>query len=151
MILSNEDYNFVFSKAVRLCIDLAIPYKNGYLLGKRAHEPYKKKYALPGGRVLFGETISQAISRIGKEELGIERFFNPKLLKILEFPEEAELCGRHSISIVYELHVFSDVFGVEELKINPKTFVEIKGSAEVKKLDIVKQHRILVNAKEFKF
>ncbi|MBL8538470.1 MAG: NUDIX hydrolase [Hyphomonadaceae bacterium] len=42
------------------------------LLIKRAHPPFKGKYALPGGFVDVGETVEAAALRELKEETGIE-------------------------------------------------------------------------------
>lgn len=42
------------------------------LLVKRKFEPYKGYWGLPGGFVVFGETLDQAIKREMKEELGLD-------------------------------------------------------------------------------
>jgi mutator protein MutT len=42
------------------------------LLIKRAHEPLKGQWSLPGGRVEVGETLEQAIDREVREETGLE-------------------------------------------------------------------------------
>ena len=42
------------------------------LLIKRAHEPLKGQWSLPGGRVESGETLEQAIVREVQEETGLD-------------------------------------------------------------------------------
>jgi mutator protein MutT len=42
------------------------------LLVKRAHEPLKGQWSLPGGRVELGETLEAAVVREVREETGLE-------------------------------------------------------------------------------
>jgi len=46
--------------------------QNELLLIKRGHEPFVGSYALPGGRVEYGETVEQAALRELKEETGVK-------------------------------------------------------------------------------
>ena len=52
--------------------DAIIPVDNKVLLIKRNTEPFKGKYALPGGKVEDKELIKDALIREVKEELGID-------------------------------------------------------------------------------
>jgi colanic acid biosynthesis protein WcaH len=51
-----------------------------FLLAKRAIEPYKEQWFVPGGRMEYGETFRQAVKRQTRRELGF-------------VPEEFELAG----------------------------------------------------------
>jgi mutator protein MutT len=42
------------------------------VLVKRAHEPLKGEWSLPGGRVEVGETLAEALAREVREETGLE-------------------------------------------------------------------------------
>ena len=42
------------------------------LLVKRAHEPLKGEWSLPGGAVELGETLETAIARVVREETGLD-------------------------------------------------------------------------------
>jgi ADP-ribose pyrophosphatase YjhB (NUDIX family) len=46
--------------------------KNYCFLIKRDKRPFQNKLALPGGRILVGESINQAVKRIMKEKFGID-------------------------------------------------------------------------------
>ncbi|MBW9141403.1 MAG: NUDIX hydrolase [Candidatus Aramenus sp.] len=46
--------------------------KGQVLLVKRAHPPNKGLWAIPGGKVEFGETLEEAVKREIKEETGLE-------------------------------------------------------------------------------
>lgn len=52
----------------------AVAISNGesILLVKRGHEPSKGLWSLPGGRVVRGETLAEALRREVREETGIE-------------------------------------------------------------------------------
>lgn len=101
MILSDKEYNNIYSKVPRVCVDLVIKSKDGVLMIKRDIQPYKNKWHLPGGRVLFRETIIDAIQRIAKKEIGCHVTIK-KQVGFMEFLKEVQGGNkRHSISIVF--------------------------------------------------
>ena len=59
-------------KFPKLAVDVLVAKDEKILLIKRKHEPFKGKYALPGGFVEYGETVEQAAVRECKEETGID-------------------------------------------------------------------------------
>lgn len=100
--LSDEDYNFIYSRAPRICVDLLIRSTSGILLTKRSIEPYKDHWHFPGGRIKFRETVQDAIQRILKGELGQVLDVNPSMIGFCEFLEEVQNgSDRHSISLVH--------------------------------------------------
>ena len=52
------------------CIDFLYECKDEYLLLKRAEEPLKAIFWLPGGRLRLNETINDCALRIQKREIG---------------------------------------------------------------------------------
>lgn len=54
------------------CNAVIINEKNEVLLGKRASDPHKGKYNLPGGFIGLDETAEEALEREIKEELNLE-------------------------------------------------------------------------------
>lgn len=94
--LSFKEFMQIYSKVPRVCVDLIIKYKNGVILTKRNIEPNKGLWHLPGGTILFNETIEQSAKRVAEEELGVgidlKKFLGP-----IEFINEGGI--RHSISI----------------------------------------------------
>lgn len=139
MYLSDKDYNFIFSNSVRLCVDLLIETEDCVLLGKRTHEPYKNMFALPGGRVFYGETIDDAIRRIAKNEIGVD-VDSYHLVDFVEFLGEISLCGTHSVSLVFKTEVSG------EPKIS-ESFSEIRFGGSSK--DVIPQHNDLLRKMGF--
>ena len=136
MYLSPEKYKEVFSLTPRLCVDIAVKMDGGFLLGRRDHEPFKDQYGLPGGRVKKGESITDALNRIGLGEINTE-IDSFKLINYCEFlNEESEYGNLHSVSLVF-LCILKNVpqigFG----------FSELTNSNLVPYEKIMKPHRIL--------
>ncbi|GIW46146.1 MAG: DNA mismatch repair protein MutT [Deltaproteobacteria bacterium] len=60
-------------KAITLTVDPIIVTDEGkVVLIKRAFDPYKDCWALPGGMVEYGETVEEAVRREAKEETGLD-------------------------------------------------------------------------------
>ncbi|WP_292959264.1 GDP-mannose mannosyl hydrolase [Neptuniibacter sp. UBA6509] len=71
--LDQDTFKVVVDSAPLISIDLVVRSANGtVLLGKRTNRPAKGFWFVPGGRVLKGETLANAFSRLTLAELGIE-------------------------------------------------------------------------------
>lgn len=105
--LSKDDYDNIFSKVPRLCVDIVIKTDKGILLSFRSIKPYKDKWHLPGGRVYFRESLHSAVCRIAKGEAGLS-VKNEKFLGFMEFTREVQdKKKRHSVSIAFLVDVSS--------------------------------------------
>ena len=70
------------------------------LLIKRGREPFKGKWALPGGFVEYGEKVEDAIIREFREETGLDA----EIIGLLGVYSDPERDPRgHTVSIVYLL------------------------------------------------
>lgn len=99
--LSESDYNFIYSRSPRICVDLIIKVKGGVHLIKREIQPYKGKWHLPGGRIRFRESITDAIQRIAITEIDTVVWVE-KMIGFMEFPREQQGGNkRHSISLAF--------------------------------------------------
>lgn len=103
MFLSAEAYRETLKSVPILCVDLVIKRNGQYLLLKRADEPEKGKWCVPGGRVLLSETIEKAVKRKAFLETGLD-FVNPKFLGYFEgfFDKSAFGVPCHTVSLVFE-------------------------------------------------
>ena len=55
-----------------LAVDVVIKARGGVVLVRRKNEPYRGKWALPGGFVEYGEKVELAAAREALEETGIK-------------------------------------------------------------------------------
>lgn len=70
--LSQSDFQDVLSKVPVLLVDIVIINRHQVLLVKRGYDPFKGYWHLPGGFVWYNETIEQAMSRVVKDETGLD-------------------------------------------------------------------------------
>jgi 8-oxo-dGTP pyrophosphatase MutT (NUDIX family) len=70
--LSLEEFNAIYAKVPRLTVEIIVKNAEGAVfLTKRAIEPCKGDWHLPGGTVFFGESLLTAVKRIAQRELGL--------------------------------------------------------------------------------
>ena len=85
-------------KTPMLAVDIIIKAKEGVVLVKRKNEPFKGKWALPGGFVEYGERVEDAAVREAAEETGLE----VKLKRLVGVYSEPGRDPRgHVVSICY--------------------------------------------------
>jgi 8-oxo-dGTP diphosphatase len=83
-----------------LCIDGVIFKNEAVLLIKRSIPPFKNHWTLPGGHVMYGETVEQAVLREIKEETGL----SIKIEKLVGIYSDPKRDPRgHLITIAYLL------------------------------------------------
>lgn len=140
--LSDEDYDFIYSRSPRICVDLLIRNNQGeILLTKRDIEPYKDHWHFPGGRIKFRETAQEAIRRVLKAELGQDKQWDCKQIGFCEFLEEEQKGQpRHSLSLVHLIQLTDDI----EVKLNDQAKeVKFFSKADVPYPIIPPQHEFL--------
>ena len=82
--LTDKEFNFIYSRVPRLCVDIIIKDKKGILLINRSVPPEPGKWHLPGGTVHKGELLEQSVKRISHEELGLKIKIE-KFLGVIEY------------------------------------------------------------------
>lgn len=81
-----------------LTVDIIIYTPDGIVLVRRGREPYKGRWALPGGFVHYGERVEDAAVREAEEETGL-RVRLQKLVGVYSDPERDP--RGHVISICF--------------------------------------------------
>lgn len=79
-------------------VDAVVKTEGGVVLVKRGREPYKGKWALPGGFVSYGEKVEDAAVREAREETGL----NIKLIKLAGVYSDPKRDPRgHAVSVCF--------------------------------------------------
>lgn len=115
--LSKEAFNEIYRLVPRLSVDLLINREGSIVLSKRDIDPGRGKWHLPGGTILFGETVEEAVKRIAVEETGL-CVEVVEILGIIEY--SARNAFGQAVSVVFLVH--------------PK-FGRLKGSEQAEKID----------------
>ncbi len=82
--LTSKEFKYIYSRVPRLCVELIICKNKSVLLTRRDIEPLRGKWHIPGGTVLMGETLEQAIKRVAKKELGV-KINVKKMLGVIQY------------------------------------------------------------------
>jgi 8-oxo-dGTP diphosphatase len=106
-------------KSPKLTADGAVLIDNKILLIKRKNDPYKGKWALPGGFVEYGEKVEDAVVREVLEETGIKSTIKD-LIGIYSDPNRDP--RGHTITVVYLLKKEGGVLIPEDDAVDAKFF-----------------------------
>jgi len=99
--LRQKDHDFIFDRVPRLCVDLLIKDKRGFVFVKRDIPPQKGRWHMPGGMVRRHETLAASAKRLAKEETGLNIRVE-RLVGYIEFLHEIQNGkDRHSVSLVF--------------------------------------------------
>lgn len=118
MYLKKETFTTVIASTPLISIDLvAKNIKGEYLLGFRTNRPAKNFWFFPGGRVLKGESMGDAFTRLCKNELGLTAIRNDaKFLGPYEHFYQDYVFGEdvstHYVVLAYELTIDIDKAGL---------------------------------------
>lgn len=98
---TTEEFKGIYSKVPRLCVNLVIRSDKGFIMTLRTKNGYEGLWHIPGGTVLYRESIKKAVKRIAKEELGIEISIK-KFYGYLEYFSEVKGRGfGYTVSLVF--------------------------------------------------
>ncbi len=67
-----KKFKEIYSRVPRLCVEVVLVKNASLLLIKRTIRPAKGQWHTPGGTVLKGEDLEQAVIRVAKEELAVK-------------------------------------------------------------------------------
>lgn len=102
--LPKEEFDYIYSKVPRLCVEVIIQTDQGVILTKREITPYKGMWHFPGGTIFKGEKTEDAVKRVALDELGIKVKIK-RFLGIVEYLAMDD--GKHCVGIAYLIDKFS--------------------------------------------
>lgn len=70
--LSQTEYDAIYSRVPRLCVELVMVEPAGVVLTQRAVPPGEGLWHLPGGTVQHGEMLVEAARRVALDETGVQ-------------------------------------------------------------------------------
>ena len=97
--LPQEEFDDIYSRVPKLSVDIIVKTEKGILLTKRSFGPWKGQWHIPGGSILYGESIKKAIKRFAKKELNL-KVKTIKKLGDIEWLDNFKKRG-HSLSLVF--------------------------------------------------
>ncbi|MCK5059871.1 MAG: NUDIX hydrolase [Candidatus Pacebacteria bacterium] len=97
--IPKKEFDKIYSRVPRLCVEVCIVSKDGIVLTKRAIEPANGKWHLPGGTVRYKERLTDTVKRIALEETNL-KVKPEKILGIIEYPNFDGYKG-HPVSICF--------------------------------------------------
>ncbi|MFD0206391.1 MULTISPECIES: NUDIX hydrolase [Saccharothrix] len=70
--LTRDEFDRIYGKVPRLTVEVLVRTDKGILLTRRGIEPCRGFWHIPGGTVLFGETLHDSVRRVARNELDVD-------------------------------------------------------------------------------
>jgi ADP-ribose pyrophosphatase YjhB (NUDIX family) len=135
--LTDEQFKSIYTTVPRLCVDLVVKSKEGVLLTYRTIKP-AGYWHLPGGTFLLGESLTEAVARIVKGELGLTVEI-AKMAGVIDYTNEYIGMG-HPISIVYEVRAKTGAIKLDDQASEAKFFKKLPEKIFDEQRAFLKEH-----------
>ena len=70
--IEDDAWETVVANVPLVSVDLVVRHNGGVVLGKRTNEPAKNEWFVPGGVVFKNESLTDAVHRVARDELGCD-------------------------------------------------------------------------------
>jgi ADP-ribose pyrophosphatase YjhB (NUDIX family) len=108
--LTQKEFDEIYAKVPRLTVEVIVKNDKGAVyLTRRAIEPCKGQWHLPGGTVRFGEPVAEAVKRIAERELRIT-VKQAKNVGYIEYPSHYNNELDSPFGIVFEVEEYDGKF-----------------------------------------
>jgi ADP-ribose pyrophosphatase YjhB (NUDIX family) len=113
--LPKPEFDWIFSRVPRLCVEVVLVHPDrGVLLALRDIPPNVGAWHIPGGTVLFGERLVDAVSRVALDELGLE-VTAQELLGYIEYPSHHQNGLDSPVGLAFRAEVTDGSRSAEDL------------------------------------
>jgi hypothetical protein len=103
--LPEEEFRAIYRRVPRLCVEVVIVEpERGVLLTLRDIPPNVGAWHIPGGTVLFGEPLVEAVKRVARDELKLEVEVG-ELLGYIEYPSHYENGLDSPVGLAFRTHL----------------------------------------------
>jgi ADP-ribose pyrophosphatase YjhB (NUDIX family) len=107
--LTPQEFKKIYSKVPRITVEVVAIYNSKIALIKRQEDSWHGQIHIPGGSVLYQETLIDAVKRNAKEELGVDVEVR-KQIGYIEYPSEIKERGfGWSIGITFLCNITSAI------------------------------------------
>ncbi len=101
-----------------IAVVLAVSLDNKIVLVKRDKEAFQGYWAIPGGKLKYGETIEGAVKRITKNETGLDAMNSKYIATIQETVVENEFEKHHFILLLHKVRAAGQLKGASTFDLN---------------------------------
>jgi hypothetical protein len=113
--LPKAEYDAIYSRVPRLSVEVVIVAPDrGVVLARRDIPPNVGAWHIPGGTVLFGETVAETFRRVARSELGLGVAVG-ELLGYIEYPSHYENGLDHPVGLAFRGDPVGGVPGDDDL------------------------------------
>lgn len=125
--LPEEEFLAIYRRVPRLCVEVVIVSpQRGVLLALRDIPPNVGAWHIPGGTVLFGERLTDAVQRVARDEVGLE-VRAAELLGYIEYPSHYENGLDSPVGIAFRAEVVGGEPARESLPEGCSWFTRLPG------------------------
>ena len=112
--LSKQEFDTIYSKVPRLTVEVVmVNEEDETLLSKRAVEPCKDTWHLPGGTVRYGESLLDAVKRIANREIGID-VLEAKFITYIEYLGHFQKGLDHPVGLAFKVTSYKGEIRINE-------------------------------------
>jgi ADP-ribose pyrophosphatase YjhB (NUDIX family) len=113
--LPKAEYDAIYSRVPRLCVEVVIVSpQRGVVLALRDIPPNEGAWHIPGGTVLFGESLVEAFKRVARSELGLDVGVG-ELLGYIEYPSHYDNGLDHPVGLAFRAEPLGGPPGDDDL------------------------------------